>query len=45
MPASRLTEGITWFSTGIALGVAPGAAIAGQLIDEYGASTAFSCRS
>jgi predicted MFS family arabinose efflux permease len=41
VPASRLTEGITWFSTGIALGVAPGAAIAGLLIDEYGTSTAF----
>jgi MFS family permease len=41
VPASRLTEGITWFSTGIALGVAPGAAIAGHLIDVYGTSTAF----
>jgi predicted MFS family arabinose efflux permease len=41
VPASRLTEGITWFSTGIALGVAPGAAIAGHLIDTYGTSTAF----
>ena len=41
VPASRLTEGITWFSTGIAFGIAPGAAIAGHLIDEYGTSTAF----
>jgi len=41
VPRSRLTEGITWFSTGIALGVAPGAAIAGHLVDEFGTSTAF----
>lgn len=41
VPRSRLTEGITWFSTGIALGVAPGAAIAGYLVDEFGTSTAF----
>lgn len=39
--ASRLTEGITWVTTGIGLGIAPGAAIAGQLIDEVGASTAY----
>jgi MFS family permease len=41
VPASRLTEGITWVMTGIGLGIAPGAAIAGRLIDEYGASTAY----
>jgi MFS family permease len=41
VPRSRLTEGITWFSTGIALGVAPGAAVAGFLVDEFGTSTAF----
>jgi MFS family permease len=41
VPASRLTEGITWLTTGIALGVAPGAAISGRLIDEFGASTAY----
>jgi len=40
--ASRLTEGITWVTTGIGLGIAPGAAIAGALIDEFGASTAYS---
>ncbi|MGI8701127.1 MAG: MFS transporter [Nocardioidaceae bacterium] len=41
VPASRLTEGITWVMTGIGLGIAPGAALAGRLIDEYGASTAY----
>ena len=39
--ASRLTEGITWVTTGIGLGIAPGAAIAGALIDEFGASPAY----
>ncbi len=39
--ASRLTEGITWLTTGIGLGIAPGAAVAGALIDEFGASTAY----
>lgn len=41
VPVSRLTEGITWVITGLNLGLAPGAAIAGHLIDEYGASTAY----
>lgn len=39
--AARLTEGITWVTTGIVVGIAPGAAVAGQLIDRYGASTGF----
>jgi MFS family permease len=41
VPPSRLTEGITWVMTGVGLGVAPGAAIAGRLIDAYGASAAY----
>jgi predicted MFS family arabinose efflux permease len=41
IPASRLTEGISWLSTGIGFGIAPGAAIAGHLVDLYGASTAY----
>ncbi|MBA3233904.1 MAG: MFS transporter [Propionibacteriales bacterium] len=41
VPPSRLTEGITWVMTGIGLGIAPGAAIAGRLIDQYGAGTAY----
>jgi MFS family permease len=41
IPAARLTEGITWLSTGIGCGIAPGAAVAGHLIDVYGASTAY----
>lgn len=42
VPASRLTEGITWVMTGVGLGIAPGAALAGRLIDDYGASAAYS---
>jgi predicted MFS family arabinose efflux permease len=41
VPAARLTEGITWVMTGVGLGIAPGAAVAGRLIDAYGASTAY----
>lgn len=38
---SRLTEGIAWTTTGLAVGVAPGAAIAGWVIDHHGASAGF----
>ncbi len=41
VPADRLTEGITWVSTGIGIGLAPGAAVAGHLVDAYGASPAY----
>lgn len=41
VPASRLTEGIAWTTTGLAVGVAPGAAAAGWVIDNHGASAGF----
>jgi MFS family permease len=41
VPRARLTEGITWISTGLAVGVAAGAALAGRVIDARGASAAF----
>lgn len=41
VPARRLTEGMTWLSTGIAIGLAPGAAVAGYVIDVHGPSTAY----
>jgi MFS family permease len=41
IPPARLTEGITWISTGIGFGIAPGAAVAGHLIDVYGTHTAY----
>jgi MFS family permease len=41
VPAARLTEGISWLTTGLAVGIAPGAAIAGHVIDVFGASAGF----
>ena len=41
LPASRLTEGMAFLQTGITAGVAPGAALAGAIVDHYGASPAY----
>jgi MFS family permease len=41
LPPARLTEGMMLLQTGIALGLAPGAALAGIVIDEVGASEAY----
>ena len=41
VPGSRLTEGIAIMHTGIAAGLAPGAALAGVVIDAHGASDAY----
>ncbi|MGH3445217.1 MAG: MFS transporter [Nocardioidaceae bacterium] len=41
VPPGRLTEGLSIATTGIAAGVAPGAALAGHIIDAYGASPAY----
>ncbi|MFA6298857.1 MAG: MFS transporter [Nocardioides sp.] len=41
VPPSRLTEGMAFLQTGLVAGVAPGAALAGVLVDSYGASTAY----
>ena len=41
VPAGRLTEGIATLTTGLSAGVAPGAAVAGWVIDRYGASLSF----
>jgi len=41
LPPSRLTEGMMLLQTGIALGLAPGAALAGLVIDEAGASASY----
>ena len=38
---SRLTEGIAIITTGLAAGVAPGAAIVGVVIDAHGASASY----
>lgn len=40
-PTARLTEGMAVLQTGLVAGVAPGAAIAGLVIDHYSPSTAY----
>ena len=41
VPSARLTEGMSLLHTGIVAGVAPGAAVAGLVIDRSGASGAY----
>ncbi len=41
VPSGRLTEGMAILHTGIVAGVAPGAGIAGFVVDESGASAAY----
>jgi MFS family permease len=41
VPASRLTEGMAFLHTGLVAGVAPGATLAGVLVDHQGASAAY----
>lgn len=42
VPPARLTEGITWGTTGIGVGMALGSLASGWLIDLHGASSGFS---
>jgi len=41
VPPSRLTEALTWTTTGMSVGIAPGAAVVGAVIDSHGASAGF----
>jgi predicted MFS family arabinose efflux permease len=41
VPAGRLTEGIAVFMTGLAAGLAPGAALVGLVVDAAGASASY----
>ena len=41
LPPARLTEGMAFIQTGLAVGLAPGAAVAGMVIDDAGASPAY----
>lgn len=41
VPADRLNEGMTVFTTGLVAGVAPGAAVVGAVVDRAGASASF----
>jgi MFS family permease len=40
VPAHLLTEGLTWLSTAVGVGVSIGAPVAGRIVDAYGARTA-----
>lgn len=41
IPAARMTEGLTWMTTGISIGVALGGMLAGLVIDAFGARAGF----
>ena len=41
VPASKLTEGITWAMTGIGIGMAVGSFTSGWVIDQFGAGNGF----
>jgi len=41
VPAAMLTEGITWVTTGIGIGMALGAFVSGWVIDNFGAHNGF----
>ncbi|WP_085712417.1 MULTISPECIES: MFS transporter [unclassified Pseudomonas] len=41
IPPSRITEGLTWMTTGISIGVALGGLLSGLIVDAYGARAGF----
>jgi MFS family permease len=41
VPASMLTEGVTWVMTGIGIGMALGAFVAGWVVDHFGPHNGF----
>ncbi|MEV5609576.1 MFS transporter [Streptomyces sp. NPDC052225] len=41
VPRAKLTEGMTWISTGLAVGVALGSSVAGWVIDAFGAKAGY----
>jgi MFS family permease len=41
VPRAGLTEGLTWTSTGLIVGVTAGSALAGTAVDQWGAESAF----
>ncbi len=41
VPPSKLTEGLTWMTTGISIGVALGGALSGLTIDNFGVRAGF----
>jgi MFS family permease len=41
VPAAKMTEGITWATTGVVVGMATASPVAGRVVDEWGASQGF----
>ncbi|MGC0418947.1 MFS transporter [Embleya sp. AB8] len=41
VPPARLTEGMTWTTTGIGIGVAAGSSLSGMCVDHFGARAGF----
>lgn len=41
VPGHQLTEGMTWLLAGLNIGVALGAAVSGQIVDDFGPEAAF----
>jgi predicted MFS family arabinose efflux permease len=41
VPAPSRTEGLTWFSTGIGIGLAAAASLTGQVVDTAGGRASF----
>ncbi|HEV7308614.1 MFS transporter [Ensifer sp.] len=41
VPPSKLTEGLTWLTTGLGLGVAAGAALSGAVVARFGVEAGF----
>eukprot|EP01037_Dinobryon_pediforme_P024325 gene24325-26088_t len=41
VPAESLTEGMTWLITGLNIGIASGAAVAGMIVDAKGPRAGF----
>jgi len=42
VPSHRLTEGLTWTNSGLAVGFSAGTSLAGLLVDAYGTTAGFS---
>ncbi len=41
VPGAKMTEGLTWATTGVVVGMAAASPVAGRVVDEWGASRGF----